>query len=162
MSNTHNPPLLLTLKPSVRLKYFIGMVYLLAFVACLSNSLALIYKSALCLLLLINYRLAVKHLEKKQCTTIKYDQVCGWQLAENTNFVSVKILPSTVITIYALFLHLEIIANETHIPIISHKSRQTNRKAVFVMADTLSVDDYRNLIVKLKTTWETKASLTAS
>jgi len=162
VSNKHNPPLLLTLKPSARLKYFIGMAYLLALLACLSNSSAIVYKSALCLLLIIDYRLAVKHLEKKRCTTIKYDQVSGWQLAENTDFVSVKVLPSTVITIYALFLHLEIIADDTHIPTISHKSRRTTRKALFIMADALSVDDYRNLIVKLKTTWETKASLTAS
>lgn len=145
-------PLLLTVKPSLRLKYTMKALYLFALFACLDNSLPESYRIVLLLFIVANYFFMI-YRHKDQHYVIQYDDVKGWQIKIDKQLLSVKILPSTLINNYALFLHLEILANSTHIQSIVDKMLGRNKKSIVIMSDSLSNDDYRQLIVKLKTTW---------
>ena len=148
----HSLPLLLTAKPSLRLKYIRQALYLFALIACLDNSLPESYRIILLLLIVTNYFFMINRHKDQQCV-IQYDDVNGWQIKIDNQLLSVKILPSTLINNYALFLHLEIVENSTHIQSIVDSLLGRNKKSIVIMSDSLSNDDYRQLIVKLKTTW---------
>jgi hypothetical protein len=60
----------------------------------------------------------------------------GWELADGNDYQPIQILNSTVITVFAIFLHF---------------NKNAHKQAVFIANDTLSEDDYRSLIVRLKT-----------
>ena len=62
----------------------------------------------------------------------------GWTLAEDDKLEAIRILPSTVISIFAIFLHV--------------KNDDKPKQALVITSDSLSDDDYRCLIVRLKTT----------
>ncbi|MDD1616343.1 MAG: hypothetical protein CG439_1471, partial [Methylococcaceae bacterium NSP1-2] len=137
MQKTYQLPLLLTLKYSKRLTNFIKFIHALALAACVMNSLPVIVKCALLIAIGSHFYFQLKGLKSQQYT-IKHSETLGWELAEGDDFESIKILPSTVISIFAVFLQFE----------KENKSKQS----LVILSDALAEDDYRRLIVTLKTT----------
>jgi hypothetical protein len=144
MSERYESSLLLTIKPSKRLKKTIIFVHTLALGASMANALVLAIKMSLFVLICIHYWLTVRRLNAEHYS-IKYTEALGWQVSEGCDFVSVEILKSTVITTQTLFLHFK------------HGSQAQSwtsghKKTLLVLNDALAGEDYRCLIVKLKTT----------
>ncbi|MDD1606332.1 MAG: hypothetical protein LUP96_06515 [Methylococcaceae bacterium] len=137
MQKTYQLPLLLTLKYSKRLTNFIKFIHALALAACVMNSLPVIVKCALLLAIGSHFYFQLKELKNQQYA-IKYTETLGWELAEGDDFESIKILPSTVISIFAVFLQF--------------KKENKSKQSLVILSDALAEDDYRRLIVTLKTT----------
>jgi toxin CptA len=137
LSKKHEPPLLLALKPSERLKQLIVFIHVLALAACAANSLPIAVKLGLSAAICVHLWLTVKRL-KREHHRIKHTETLGWEASSSSNDLeSVRILNSTVITPFAIFLHI--------------RSQNAGKQAMLVLSDALSEDDYRRLIVKLKT-----------
>jgi hypothetical protein len=144
VSKKYQPPLLLTLKPSKRLKQIVVFFHTLALGACIANALAIAIKSSLFAIICIHLWLTVRRINAEQYT-IKYTDAFDWEISEGNGFASIEILKSTVITTFVLFLHFK--------PCSRTGFRKSDaKKTVLVLKDTLTEDDYRYLIVKLKTT----------
>lgn len=137
MSKKYDPSLLLELKPSERLKRLLVFAHVLALVASLANALPLAVKAGLFAGICLNLRVAVRHVNHSR-QTIKYTEASGWEVLECGDFEPALILSSTVITVYAIFLHVA--------------RRNGGKKTIIVLNDALSEDDYRSFIVKLRTT----------
>jgi len=147
--NKYEPPLWLNLKPSGRLQRIIGVVRVLALTACLSNALPIVVKGLLFAMTCAGFTKLAKRLKQRQ-DTIRYSDATAWELSTGEGgFECVRILPSTVVTKYALFLHVE---SRQKSPVNKIALPGTNKKAVLIPADSLSDDEYRRLIVKLITT----------
>lgn len=142
MSKKLEPPLIVKLKPSKRLKHLTVAAHLLAFAAALANALPIGYKIVLVTGILINLYCAIKRLNQTQ-PTIKYTEVSGWEMANGNGFESVYILNSSVLTIYAIWLHVK---RQNRVGFFDHFKR-----TILIMSDALAEDDFRRLIVKLKT-----------
>ncbi len=138
--------LLLTLKPSMRLKRFMIIIHGLALGACISNSLPIIFKCILFTGISLHLGLFVMRLKSPE-RTIKYAEALGWEVSLGDDFEAVKVLPSTVITIFAIFLHISR-QNRDNYPTLWGASK----KIILILSDTLTEDEYRCFIVKLKTT----------
>jgi hypothetical protein len=141
MSFKKYSPLLLELKHSARLLRVMGFIYALALLACVMNSLPVLIKCVLFIVIGIHFYVQTKQLNAKQCT-IKHTETAGWELSENGDFAAVAVLPSTVISTVAIFLHL--------------KTEGNARRNLVIVSDSLADDDYRSLIVRLKTTLHDK------
>jgi toxin CptA len=137
LSKKHEPSLLLELKPSERLKRLIILIHVLALGACAANSLPIVVKLGLSTAICIQLWFSLKHL-KIEHHRIKHTEGLDWEASSGSNdFESVQIMKSTVITIYAIFLHV--------------RSQNAGKQTMLILNDALSEDDYRRLIVKLKT-----------
>ncbi|MDD5276616.1 MAG: hypothetical protein PHR16_11105 [Methylovulum sp.] len=122
----------------------------MALFACLSSFLPVISQFALTLMLAVNFRITSAR-SKNNRYAINYSQASGWRIAKNDGVVAVEILPTTVIATYAVFLHIEIKGTDAHISNVALFLRRKKRQSILIMADMLSDDDYRRLIVTLKT-----------
>lgn len=136
MPQKHEPSLSVELKPSKRLKRFLVIMHGLALAASIANALPVTVKLALSTGIYIHLRLMIKRL-KNQRHKIKQSEALGWEISDGSDFEPVQILSSTVITIFAIFLHFK---------------KNAHRQSVLIVNDALSEDDYRRLIVRLKTT----------
>ena len=144
MSDKFESDLLLTLKPSKRLKKMVVFIHTLALGASMANALAFAIKISFFAIICINLWLSVRRLNLEYYT-IKHTEAFGWEVSEGLAFASVEILKSTVITAQALFLHFKYGSQE--------QSRTSgHKKTLLVLNDALAGEDYRCLIVKLKTT----------
>jgi toxin CptA len=137
MQKNYSLPLQLTLNRSKRLTNFIKFIHVLALAACVMNSLPVIVKCVLLLAISSHFYFQLNGL-KSQPYTIKHSETLGWELAEANNFVAIQILPSTVISIFAVFLQFQ--------------KENKAKHSLVILSDALTEDDYRRLIVKLKTT----------
>ena len=131
----------LTIKPSRRLIKTVVFIHTLALGAATANALALAVKIGLVILICGHCWLTVRRLNAEHYA-IRHTDASGWQLANGNDFASVEILKSTVITTFALFLHFRY-GSQTLFGAASHK---------LILNDALADEDYRSLIVKLKTT----------
>ena len=145
MPKEHKAALLLALKPSKRLKKMVIFVHTLALAASMANALALSIKVSLCALIGIHCWLTVKRLNAEHYT-IKHTEALGWEVSDGCDFASVEILKSTVITTFVLFLHFK------HSSTQAQSWKPSHKKTLLVLIDALTEEDYRCLIVKLKTT----------
>lgn len=136
--------LLLTIKPSKRLKKMVVFAHTLALGASMTNALAFAIKISLCALICIHCWWTVKRLTSERYA-IKYTEALGWEVSEGCDFVPVDILKSTVITTQTLFLHFKHSSQ-------AQSWKSGHKKTLLVLNDALAVEDYRSLIVKLKTT----------
>lgn len=137
--------LLITFRTSERLQKWVIFVHALALLAAsMANALALTVKISLFVLIGIHYRLTVSRLNAENYT-IKYTEALGWEISEGADFASIDILKSTVITTQALFLHFKYSFQ-------AQTGKSNHKKTLLVLKDALSDEDYRYLIVKLKTT----------
>ena len=116
----------------------------LALGASMANALDFAIKISLFTLIGIHCWLTVRRLNSEHYT-IKYTEALGWEVAEGGEFASIGILKSTVITTFALFLHFKYGSQAQ-----SWKSK--HKKSFLILNDALAEEDYRCLIVKLKTT----------
>jgi len=132
----HEPSLSVELKPSKRLKRFLVIMHGLALTASIANALPITVKLALATGIYIHLRLMIKRLKNRR-HKIKQSEALGWEVSIGNDFEPVQILNSTVITIFAIFLHF---------------NKNAHRQSVLIVNDALSEDDYRCLIVRLKTT----------
>lgn len=145
-------------KPSKRLKKWLITVHLLALFTSFANALPVMVQSLLAVALLFHfYGMMLRWGEFSH--TLRYSEALGWEMAVSGEFVAVRILPTTVITTFALFLHIEIVDSNTH---INHFSvfdaiRYKNRQALLLLPDSLEEDGYRSLVVNVKTTYKIKS-----
>ena len=144
MSDKSESSLLLTIKPSKRLKKTVIFVHTLALGASMANALVLTIKISLFALICMHCWLTVRRLNAEHYT-IKHTEDLGWEVSEGSDFASVEILKSTVLTTFALFLHFKSSSQ-------AQSWKSSYKKTLLVLNDALAEEDYRCLIVKLKTT----------
>lgn len=144
MLNKFEPGLLLTIKSSKRLKKMVVIVHTLALGASMVNALAFAIKISLLTLICIHCWLTVRRLNAEHYT-IKHTEALGWEVSEGCDFASIEILKSTVITTHTLFLHFRHASQ-------SQSWKPGYKKTLLVLNDALAEEDYRCLVVRLKTT----------
>ncbi|MDD2723458.1 MAG: hypothetical protein PHH59_05460 [Methylovulum sp.] len=147
-----------SLSPSKRLQMCARIMHLLALYACLANALPLMVQCGVAIVVMVHYRLASTRC-KFEWQTLRYTEAFGWEMAKSGEFVAVRLLPDTVITAFALFLHVEILDSRTHIKrssIFGYNQTQ-NKPALLILPDSLAQDGFRALVVKLKTTYKIKS-----
>lgn len=110
-------------------------MYALALAASLANALPIAVKLVLLTGIGINLRFIIKQVKDKHYL-IKQSEGLGWELTDGDDFKPIQILNSTVITRFAIFLHF---------------IDQAKKQSLLIVNDALSDDDYRRLIVRLKT-----------
>ncbi len=135
MPKKTEPSLLLELKPSKRLEQLIIVIHALALGSSIANALPITVKLLLLSGICIHFHFMIKRLENEQYK-IKHTEALGWEIAGGNDFQPVQILNSTVITTFAIFLHF---------------TDNTRKQSVLIVTDALSENDYRRLIVRLKT-----------
>ena len=143
MSQLPKPDLVFTVGFSRCLIKWVVFIHGLALVASVANPLQAWVKVGLLLSVSISAWLTVRRL-LLQSDTIKYSEIFGWHIRVANKMAIIDILPSTVITNYALFLHFK-----TRTDTQSWLDRRTQTRLIFY--DALSIDEFRCLIVKLKT-----------
>ncbi|UOA10793.1 hypothetical protein KKZ03_11105 [Methylobacter sp. S3L5C] len=119
-------------------------MHLLALVASIANALGFTIKISLCALIGLHYWLTVRRLRSEN-HTIKYTEALAWELSKGEGFAAIEILKSTVITTQTLFLHFKYRSQPPSIML-------ADKKMLLILSDALAEEDYRYLIVKLKTT----------
>jgi hypothetical protein len=132
----HQLPLRLTLNESKHFVHLIACIHTLALVASLLNNLPISLKGLLLLAITCHYYIYSTR-QKAKHYRLEYNEI-GWQLAENDEFLTIEILPSTVVSRMAIFLH--------------YKTEHKPINALVIFNDALVADDYRYLITKLKIT----------
>lgn len=135
LAKKHEPSLLLELNPSKRLKQLLVAVHVLALGSSIANALPIVVKLLLPIGICIHLYFIIKRLKDRRYS-IKHTEISGWEISDGNGFEQVQILDSTVITVFAIFLHFH------------HKAR---RQSVLIVNDALTEDDYRRFIVRLKT-----------
>jgi len=115
----------------MRLKYALVTAHALALGACLSSALPWPGKLLLGLALPIHLHFAVRKADRRH-DTIRYHEAAGW----NINDEAVRILPSTVVTPFAIWLH--------------YQAPSARRQALLIVNDALPEPEFRRLLVKLK------------
>ena len=118
-----------------------GFIHALTLLACVLNSLPVLIKCVLFVSVGLHFYVQTKQLNAQQYG-IKHTETAGWELSTGGEFAAVAILPSTVISTVAIFLHVE----------TESKARQN----LVIASDSLADNDYRSLIVRLKTTLHDK------
>lgn len=114
-------------------------MHVLAMGSSIANALPIAVKLALLTGICLHLWFVIKRLKNEQCK-IKQSEALGWAVSsegsDDNDFEPVQILNSTVITVFAVFLHF---------------NQNAHKQAVLIINDALSEDDYRRLIVRLKT-----------
>ncbi|WP_442499567.1 protein YgfX [Methylobacter sp. sgz302048] len=140
MSKKYDPSLLLELKPSKRLKQLLIFAHVLALGACLAAALPLAIKLALLAGIGLHCWGVIRRLNDFR-QIIRYTEASGWEILDGDDFEPVRVINSTVITVYVIFLQVI--------------RQNAGKKTIIVLNDALSEDDYRFLIVKLRTSVNT-------
>lgn len=143
MTKSMEPPFIVTLKPSKILGRAVIAAHGLAIAASLANALPFLYKTVLLAVLAGHLVHAVKSLNNG-LPVLRYTDASGWQMAEDNEFEPVEILKSTVVTTFAIWLHVRGRSAAGFFAKI--------KKTVLIPYDALDENDYRRLIVRLKTT----------
>ncbi len=141
MPRRHEPPLLLKTKPSDRLKQLLFVMHVLALGSSIANALPIMAKLALLAGIGLHLWFTLNRLKNEQLT-IKHTEALGWEISDSNDFKPIQILNSTVITTFAIFLHF---TDDAH------------KRSLLILNDALSEDDYRRLIVRLKTAGNDKS-----
>jgi hypothetical protein len=144
MSEKYQTALLFTLKPSKRLIRMVLFVHTIALGASMANALVFAFKISLCTLICIHCWSTVRRLNAEHYT-IKHTEALGWEVSEGCEFASIEILKSTVFTTVALFLHFKYDSQV-------QSWKPGHKKTLLVLNDAMAEEDYRCLIVRLKTT----------
>jgi xanthine/uracil/vitamin C permease (AzgA family) len=131
----HEPSLSVELQPSRRLKQLLVIMHLLALASSIANALPVIVKLALVIGIGLHLYFVLTRLKNDQYA-IKHSETSGWEIASDNDFKPIQILNSTVITLFAIFLHF---------------NKNAHKQSVLIVNDALNEDDYRRLIVRLKT-----------
>lgn len=135
MPNKTEPLLLAEIKPSKRLAQLLAVMHALALGASLANALPFGIKLALAAAIAIHLHWITRRTKTEQYR-IRHSDALGWEIDSGEGFRTMQISGSTVITTFAIFLHI---------------STDSHRQSLLITSDALSADDYRRLIVRLKT-----------
>ncbi|EIC31079.1 MULTISPECIES: protein YgfX [Methylomicrobium] len=117
--------------PSRRLQYALSAGHGLAMIACLISALPWPGKLLLSLVLPVHFYFAAREAGSRQ-VAIGYLEGSGWAIDDEP----VAILPSSVLTPFAIWLHYE--------------PRSTRKKALLIVKDAMPDAEFRRLTVKLK------------
>jgi hypothetical protein len=131
------PQLLLEPKPSKCLLRMLILVHGLGVVACLISDLPVILKSTLPALICLHFYVVARHINSVQYK-VRHSDAFAWEVWEKDGFEPVRVLSSTVVTDFAVFLHI--------------KRENATRRSIVILNDALSKDAYRALVIRLKTT----------
>ncbi|MDD5754996.1 MAG: hypothetical protein PHN45_09625 [Methylococcales bacterium] len=115
----------------------LSVVYVLTLIACFMNAFALVIKLSLAIFVLLHGAVTLKRLACENWQ-LDYDDDNGWQILELSATQSIEILPSTVISKLFIFLHYQVSGKKFY-------------RVIFKDALHPSINDYRQLIVTLKT-----------
>ena len=125
------------LMPSSLYKAMMGLAHIVALAACFNNALPVLVKVMLGAAIIGHYAYTVRYAKVAQCR-IQYTELSGWQIASSEDFEPIEILPSTVLTNFAIVLQTDKVISNT-------------RKDFLILTDALNQNDYRRFLVKLKT-----------
>lgn len=142
MARQQEPDLWLNLKPSKWLQSITLGAHLLAMAACSLTALAISLKAAVMIGIAIHAIHALQQ-AKNTAVTLQHSHAGGWTLGGE----AVSVSASSTISPYAVFLHLN-----------GLKNKRYNHKTLLVFYDALTEDDFRQLIVRLKTSFKIQAS----
>jgi hypothetical protein len=134
------PPLLIELKPSKRLKWLLIAIHALAAASNFANALPLAVKLTLATAIFFHLHFMMKRSMNERCK-IKHTEALNWELSGGDQFKPIQILNSTVIGTFAVFLHFTV---------------DSHRQSMLIANDALNKDDYRRFIVRLKITAKTR------
>ncbi|NOT10532.1 MAG: hypothetical protein HOP23_01635 [Methylococcaceae bacterium] len=129
--------LLLTLKPSTRLMRGQVLLHLLACITSFANSLQLPIKMGLLIAICLHVCWIIRRLSR-QHYQFRYTEHSNWEVLFIKTFEPVDILKSSLTSIFVIILNI--------------KSQHIDDLTILIASDTLCEDDYRQLIVKLRTT----------
>lgn len=115
----------------------LALGYVFAVGACIFNSLSLIIRLSLVILVMLHGFFTLKRLSCENWQ-LDYDEQNGWQLLEFSYLTEIEILPSTVLSRYFVFLHYS-------------SKRKKCYRLIFKDALLVNINDFRQLIVMLKT-----------
>lgn len=128
--------LLFEIKASNRVKSVTNFLHVNAFLACWLNDLALGQRLAFAVLVLWCWGMSQRSNISASCF-LRYSSSLGWEAAKDgENFLAVSILDATVITQFAIFLQ--------------YQTNSRVRCSLLVVNDSMSVNQYRRLMVMLK------------
>ena len=136
MSKKSEPPLWIDVKQSRYLLVFIIVVHAVTALSCLMLPLTIAIK--VLFLFLPGYSLYFYLQRYKQgfyTLMLKYSEQFSWELVEHDNFISMRVLKSTVLTPFVIILHVEI---------------DKKYRSILVCRDAVSAEKYRQLFVALK------------
>lgn len=128
-------PLSIQLKPSKFLQRFNLVVHFLALMGNLLTPIPWYLKLCLALLIAGDYWLNYRNL-KHEARQIHFSEKLGWQVSDNNLYKNIKLLPSTVITTWLVFLHTKELG------------------PILIAKDMLNNDAFRRLIVKLRISYQ--------
>lgn len=111
-------------------------LHALAAIAVFLTPLFFVYKIALLIAVLISLHLNIREELISKKYNIRHSSI-GWEISGGkSDFSSIEILPSTVITPYLLVLHF--------------KQHNQAKQTILIGMDALNGDEYRKLIVALR------------
>ncbi len=85
------------------------------------------------------YFYSQKEFYNKNGIRLRYSSSYGWAISiNNSEFIPLTLLPSTVISSYLLVLHF--------------KTDKSKKKTIFIVSDSMNKTDFRKLLVTLKIT----------
>lgn len=113
------------------------LLHTIAFVPVYLSAIVFIYKAILSGSIVFSLFFYLKQEIKKPNFTIRHNLKTGWEIADQNNyFQSIEILPSTVLTPYAIVLHI--------------KQQNRKKQTILIFKDALKNDEFRKLMVELK------------
>jgi len=137
MFNRHLSPKVFIIKQSSLLCFSLSGMHLLAIVALYQNKLDFSARVVLVFIVLISL---IRHLKREfqfQSVSIRISSEKRWQISfVDSYFITIEILPSTVISPYFIILHF--------------KQHQKPKQTLFILKDALVDDEFRRFVVQLK------------
>ncbi len=119
------------LKPSRIFQRLNLCLHLIAFSACLANALSIQLKLLISVLVIVSF-IGTRRTLNSESRIIKLTDKSGWGLISQNSNDAIEILGSSVITTFAIFLHLK------------------NKVPLVIFHDAMNEEAFRQLIVKLK------------
>ena len=138
MTANFQQSLLLSIKPSRLLKQVLIALHLLVLFVCWLSAIPAIIKGLITILIIYSLRqVFTGKTDISRCCWLRNNSGGGWEIAEQEhNYQVISILPSTVITSWLTVIH--------------YRTTDQVWQSLVVVRDSLSPDNYRQLIVKLK------------
>lgn len=138
MTANFQQSLLLSIKPSRLLKQVLIALHLLVLFVCWLSAIPAIIKGLITILIIYSLRqVFTGKTDIRRCCWLRNNSGGVWEIAEQEhNYQAISILPSTVITSWLTVIH--------------YRTTDQVWQSLVVVRDSLSPDNYRQLIVKLK------------